>query len=61
MYQLAEQCKQAERDLTVGQNLDRQIASAVAELKRLESIKREMSEAGLLNVRIDSIRRAMGY
>lgn len=47
--------------LTCGENLDRRIASVRAELERLEAVKQEMQDSGLLGLKIGSLRDLMSY
>lgn len=47
---------------TVGENIDRQIASLKAEIERLEGLRGQLrGGASLLDIRIEDLRRAMNY
>lgn len=46
-------------NMTVGQNIDRQIATVESELLRLRGIKKNLEDSGLLKLKIMDLRQAM--
>lgn len=54
--------KDAYSSRTVGENIDVQIANLKAQIEALEKTKLDLAKPnGLLNVRIEDLRRAMSY
>lgn len=49
------------RNLTVGDNLDRQIAALQQHLEYLRGIKRNLESSGLLSLKIQDLRQAMQF
>lgn len=48
-------------DITLRQNIDERIKQAQANVKLLEETKDRMEKSGILDMRIDDIRRAMQF
>ena len=48
-------------DITLRQNIDERIKQATAAVKELEETKDRMEKSGILDMRIDDIRRAMQF
>ncbi len=67
-YQTAAYAGQAEMvvkarrmDITLRQNIDERIKQAQAAVAELEATKDRMEKSGILDMRIDDIRRAMQF
>lgn len=48
-------------DITLRQNIDERIKQAQANVAELEATKERMEKSGILDMRIDDIRRAMQF
>lgn len=48
-------------DITLRQNIDERIKQANAHVSELEATKERMEKSGILDMRIDDIRRAMQF
>lgn len=48
-------------DITLRQNIDERIKQAQAHVAELEATKERMEKSGILDMRIDDIRRAMQF
>lgn len=61
-YAGAQSALQARRlDITLRQNIDERIKQAHAVVAELEATKDRMEKSGILDMRIDDIRRAMAF
>ena len=61
-YHDAKQVEGARRlDITLRQNIDERIKQAQAAVAELEATKDRMAKSGILDMRIDDIRRAMQF
>jgi len=49
------------RNMTVGMNIDRQIADAEERLAQLRSVKRNLEDSGLMKLKIEDLRQAMQF
>lgn len=49
------------QSVTVGENIDRQIDRAIAEVERLKKVKDQLESSGLLKISIADLRQAMQF